>query len=128
MRVVILALGILAAWPAHAEIASFYGGERHHNLCGSRTASGERYDCSAMTASMRFWHGKPVPFGTWVRVTRNGRSVTVRINDRGPFVRGRDIDLSMAAARRIGCGGVCRVQLQISERPYHPKRGDWGFF
>jgi rare lipoprotein A (peptidoglycan hydrolase) len=43
-------------------------------------------------------------------------------------MRGRDIDLSEGAAKRIGCGGVCRVKLQISERPYQPKRGDWGFF
>jgi rare lipoprotein A len=65
----------------------------------SRTASGERMNPSAMTAAHR-----SLPFGTKVRVTnnRNGKSVIVRINDRGPFIRGRIIDLSKAAAQRIG--------------------------
>jgi rare lipoprotein A len=48
-----------------------------------------------------------------VRVSRKGRSVVVRINDRGPFIRGRHIDLSRAAARKIGCKGVCRVSMKI---------------
>ena len=117
IRLVIAAV-FVGALPAHAEIASFYGRES-----GPRTASGERFNPNAMTAAHR-----TLPFGTWVRVTHDGRSVTVRINDRGPFMRGRDIDLSEGAAKRIGCGGVCRVKLQISERPYQPKRGDWGFF
>jgi rare lipoprotein A len=66
---------------------------------GSRTASGERMNPSAMTAAHR-----SLPFGTKVRVTNkhNGKSVVVRINDRGPFIRGRVIDLSKAAAGRIG--------------------------
>ncbi len=87
-------------------IASYYGGE--DGLCGSRTANGERHNCSAMTAAH-----KSLPFGTMVRVTHKhtGRSVTVRINDRGPFVRGRIIDLSPAAARAISCGGTCPVSL-----------------
>jgi len=65
----------------------------------SRTASGERMNPSAMTAAHR-----SLPFGTKVRVTnkRNGKSVVVRINDRGPFVKGRVIDLSKAAARELG--------------------------
>jgi rare lipoprotein A len=65
----------------------------------SKTASGERMNPSAMTAAHR-----SLPFGTKVRVTnsRNGKSVIVRINDRGPFIRGRIIDLSKAAAQRIG--------------------------
>lgn len=74
----------------------------------SRTANGERMNPSAYTAAHR-----SLPFGTRVTVKnmRNGRSVTVRINDRGPFVRGRIIDLSKAAARRIGMisSGVGRV-------------------
>ena len=87
-------------------MASYYGGE--DGLCGSKTANGERHNCSAMTAAH-----KSLPFGTRVGVTnkRNGRSVTVRINDRGPFIRGRIIDLSPAAARAIGCGGTCPVAL-----------------
>jgi rare lipoprotein A len=65
----------------------------------SRTASGERMNPAAMTAAHR-----TLPFGTRVRVTnrRNGKVVMVRINDRGPFVRGRVLDLSRAAARKLG--------------------------
>ena len=65
----------------------------------SRTASGERMNPSAMTAAHR-----SLPFGTKVKVTnkRNGRTVVVRINDRGPFVRGRMLDLSKAAAQKLG--------------------------
>ncbi|WP_017664139.1 septal ring lytic transglycosylase RlpA family protein [Porphyrobacter sp. AAP82] len=66
---------------------------------GRRTASGERFDSAAMTAAHR-----TLPFGTRVRVTNlaNGRSVIVRINDRGPFTRGRMIDVSRAAASELG--------------------------
>src|SRR5215472_4993223 len=73
---------------AHADVASVYGGP--DGYCGSRTANGERVDCSAMTAAHR-----RLPFGTQVRVCHT-RCVTVRINDRGPWVRGRDIDLTPA--------------------------------
>ena len=75
--------------------ASFYADKYD----GRRTASGERFDQQALTAAHR-----TLPFGTKVKVTnvRNGRSVTVRINDRGPFVRGRIIDLSRTAFGRIG--------------------------
>ena len=79
---------------AQAEVASIYGG--HDGLCGHRTANGERLNCTAMTAAHR-----RLPFGTQLRVCHSG-CVTVRINDRGPWVRGRDIDLSPAAARAIG--------------------------
>jgi rare lipoprotein A len=88
---------------AHAEMASVYGGR--DGYCGSRTANGERLNCSAMTAAHR-----RLPFGTRVRVC-HGRCVTVRINDRGPWVRGRDIDLSPAAARAIGLNGTGRVTV-----------------
>jgi peptidoglycan lytic transglycosylase len=116
---------------AHAETASFYGAES-----GSRTASGERFDAKANTAAMCSLRGcnaprsEWLPFGTNVRVTYRGRSVVVRINDRGPFGKGRQIDLSTAAARRIGltAAGVGQVQLEIVAAPYRPKRGDWGFF
>jgi rare lipoprotein A len=65
----------------------------------SKTASGERMNPAALTAAHR-----TLPFGTWLKVTnqRNGKSVVVRINDRGPFTRGRVIDLSKAAARELG--------------------------
>ena len=89
--------------PAHAEMASVYGGRDGH--CGSRTANGERLNCSAMTAAHR-----RLPFGTRVRVCHNG-CVIVRINDRGPWVRGRDIDLSPAAARAIGLNDTGHVTL-----------------
>lgn len=88
-------------------IASQYGiGDGYH---GRRTASGERFNTHALTAAMR----SPKPFGSIVTVTNlaNGRRVAVRINDRGPFIRGRCIDLSNAAARAIGMGGTARVSV-----------------
>jgi rare lipoprotein A len=88
---------------AHAEMASVYGGP--DGYCGSRTANGERVDCSAMTAAHR-----RLPFGTRVRVCHR-RCVTVRVNDRGPWVKGRDIDLSPAAARAIGLDGTGYVTI-----------------
>ena len=94
---------ILFVSTAHAEVASVYGGR--DGYCGSRTANGERVNCSAMTAAHR-----RLPFGTRVRVC-HGRCVIVRINDRGPWVRGRDIDLSPAAARAIGLDGTGHVTV-----------------
>ncbi|MBT8389636.1 MAG: septal ring lytic transglycosylase RlpA family protein [Altererythrobacter sp.] len=88
--------------------ASYYGRRFHGRL----TANGERFDMRAMTAAH-----KTLPFGSVVRVTnrRNGRSVVVRINDRGPFVRGRTIDLSRAAAEEIGLvkTGVGEVRIEL---------------
>jgi rare lipoprotein A len=94
---------ILVVSTAHAEMASVYGGR--DGYCGSRTANGERVNCSAMTAAHR-----RLPFGTRVRVCHS-RCVTVRINDRGPWVRGRDIDLSPAAAQAIGLDGTGHVTV-----------------
>jgi rare lipoprotein A len=88
---------------ARAEVASVYGGG--DGLCGSRTANGERLNCSAMTAAHR-----TLPFGTLVRVCHTG-CVVVRINDRGPFVRGRHIDLSPAAAQAIGLHQTGQVAI-----------------
>jgi rare lipoprotein A len=87
-------------------IASWYG----HPYHGRRSASGEIYNMYDMTAAHR-----TLPFGTQVRVhdLENGRDVTVRINDRGPFVEGRIIDLSYAAAQAMGMNGIARVQLEI---------------
>ena len=84
--------------------ASSYGAGFH----GKRTASGERFNTHALTAAHR-----TLPFGSRVLVTneRTGRSVVVRINDRGPFVGGRVIDLSAAAAQAIGSSGVGKVKL-----------------
>ncbi len=87
-------------------IASWYG----HPYHGRRSASGEIYNMYDMTAAHR-----TLPFGTQVRVhdLENGRDVTVRINDRGPFVEGRIIDLSYAAAQAMGMNGIARVRLEI---------------
>jgi rare lipoprotein A len=91
-------------------IASYYGPGFH----GRRTASGERFNQHAMTAAHR-----TLPFGTRVRVTSlgNGKAVVVRINDRGPFSRGRVIDLSRGAAVqlgiiRAGVANVCVTRIQ----------------
>ncbi len=80
---------------------------------GSRTASGEAMISGGMTAAHR-----SLPFGTQVTVVNknNGRSVVVRINDRGPFVRGRVIDLSPAAARALGVNGLASVSLSVLRR------------
>jgi rare lipoprotein A len=89
-----------------ATIASWYGVPYH----GRRTANGEVYNMHAMTAAHR-----SLPFGTRVKVCNkdNNRCTTVRINDRGPFIPGRDIDLSKAAADAIGLTGkgVGRVSI-----------------
>ncbi len=83
-------------------LASFYGNE-------SQTASGERFDAQGLTAAHR-----TLPFGTRVRVTNhsNGRSVVVTINDRGPFVRGRIIDVTPAAAHVLGMSGLAPVTVE----------------
>ena len=89
-------------------MASWYGPGFH----GRRTANGERFNQNALTAAH-----KHLPFGTKVKVTnlRTGQSVVVRINDRGPFIRGRVIDLSAGAAKKIGVhsSGVAPVALDI---------------
>jgi rare lipoprotein A len=94
--------------PTQTGEASWYGRQHH----GKRTASGEVYDMNKLTAAHR-----TLPLGTRVRVTNvdNGRSVDVRINDRGPFVDGRVLDLSRAAAERLGAlgEGVIRVSLTV---------------
>lgn len=88
--------------------ASWYGGKFH----GRTTANGERFDMNELTAAHR-----SLPFGTRVRVTneRNGRSVVVRINDRGPFIGNRIIDLSRGAAAAVGMvsTGVAPVRVDV---------------
>ncbi len=89
-------------------MASYYG----YDGSGTRTASGQRFNPEGMTAAHR-----SLPFGTQVRVTntRNGRSVVLRINDRGPFIRGRVIDVSAGAARILGMmgSGVAPVHIEV---------------
>jgi rare lipoprotein A len=125
LKCAFVGMALVPVWlvsAAHAEMASVYGGR--DGYCGSRTANGERVNCSAMTAAHR-----RLPFGTRVRVCHSrSRCVTVRINDRGPFVRGRDIDLSPAAARAIGLGGTgslfhgCEVHHTRSSKPSRTER------
>ena len=102
----------LRAGTKQSGIASWYG-EPYH---GRRAANGEVYDMEKLTAAHRTW-----PFDTWVRVRNldNGRSVNVRITDRGPFAGKRVIDLSRAAAREIGMigPGTARVRLQVIKPP-----------
>jgi rare lipoprotein A len=107
---VLLSAGVLAIVPfvispavAQSGLASVYSTES-----GSRTASGARLNPGALTAAHR-----SLPFGSRVRVTNrsNGRSIIVTINDRGPFVRGRIIDLTPAAARALGMGSMAPVTV-----------------
>jgi len=86
-------------------MASYYGNES-----GSKTASGQHFNQNAMTCAHR-----SLPFGTKLRVTHGGRSVVVTVNDRGPFVRGRVLDLSTGAARAVGLtgAGVGRVTAEV---------------
>lgn len=107
----VLALTALVSLPTVSEAscgqASWYGPGFH----GRTTANGETFNQNALTAAH-----PTLPFGTRVRVTRGNRSVVVRINDRGPYVGGRIIDLSAAAAsqiglRSIGVGSVCLTRL-----------------
>jgi rare lipoprotein A len=102
---------------AQLGMATYYASR----FAGRRTASGERYNPNALTAAHR-----TLPMGTVVRVTRIDREgnavagpVVVRVNDRGPYAAGRVIDLSLAAARRLGMlrAGVVRVRIEILSRP-----------
>jgi len=90
-------------------VASFYDHD-------TETASGEKFDPGELTAAHR-----TLPFGTRVRVTNltNGRSVTVRVNDRGPFIRGRTVDVSSSAAEALQMTkrGVVSVKLDIVQTP-----------
>ena len=101
--------GTLSALAASSGPA-FAGGNASWYGSGHRTASGERFNPNAMTAAHR-----TLPFGTrvLVRNSHTGRSVVVRINDRGPFVRGRVIDLARGPARAIGMTGTSYVSLQV---------------
>lgn len=93
-------------------LASWYG-EKYH---GRTTASGEVFDKNAISAAH-----KELPFGTWVEVTNldNGRKLRVRINDRGPFIEGRIIDLSERAASELGMknAGIARVVIRVVSGP-----------
>jgi rare lipoprotein A len=99
--------------------ASWYGAEFN----GKKTANGERFNAEGLTAA----HPN-LPFGSWVRVVnlRNGKFELVRINDRGPYQEGREIDVSYRVARKIGLigSGVSQVRLELLELPAKPIRSD----
>ena len=98
-------------------LASWYGRKFH----GRRTASGELYNMYAMTAAHR-----TLPLPSFARITNpaNGRTVIVRINDRGPFIKGRIVDLSYTAAQKLGVLGLASVQLERIT-PDQIRRGAW---
>lgn len=102
---------------ARTGVASYYAASLH----GRRTANGERYDRRALTAAHR-----SLPFGTLLRVSapRTGRRVLVRVNDRGPFIAGRQLDLSGAAADRLAMRrrGTARVTFQVVNPDSLPSR------
>ena len=84
-------------------VASMYGNES-----GRQTASGQRFNQNAMTCAHR-----SLPFGTKLRVSHGGRSVIVTVNDRGPFIRGRVLDLSTGAAHALGISGLGQITAEI---------------
>jgi rare lipoprotein A (peptidoglycan hydrolase) len=99
--------------------ASWYGPD----FDGKKTANGERFNAESLTAA----HPN-LPFGSWVRVvnTRNGKFEVVRINDRGPYQEGREIDVSYRVARKIGLinSGVSQVRLELMQLPPKRTRGE----
>ena len=101
--------------------ASWYG----PGFNGKKTANGERFNCESLTAA----HPN-LPFGSWVRIvnTHNGKFELVRINDRGPYQEGREIDVSYRVARKIGLihSGVSQVRLELMQLPERPTRGEDG--
>jgi rare lipoprotein A len=104
------AMGIAMSISAHAGAPRKSALAATYSMNGRKTASGEAFSASKLTAAHR-----SLPFGTLVRVTnlRNGRTVVVRINDRGPFSKGRVIDLTPAAARQLGFTGLVPVALDV---------------
>ncbi len=112
LTAIITSTAFTALFSSHANafqqngMASYYGPDLH----GRRTASGERFNQQAFTAAHR-----TAPFGSRLQVTNitNGRSVVVRVNDRGPFIRGRIVDVSTVAARQLGMvgRGIARVRV-----------------
>jgi rare lipoprotein A len=106
----------IKAWTGNA---SWYGPEFN----GKKTASGERFNDESLTAA----HPN-LPFGSWVRVVnpRNGKFEVVRINDRGPYQEGREIDVSYRVARKIGLihSGVSQVRLELLQLPEKHTRAD----
>lgn len=113
MRKLACVAGILLAWVTFTSTANAWPVLASFYWQGKQTASGERFNPDGMTAAHR-----TLPFGTKVHVRNpaNGRSVTVRITDRGPFIRGRGLDLSRGAARQLGMlgQGVARLDMAVT--------------
>jgi rare lipoprotein A len=116
-NLILIALALGLPFAAHAGIKSGALGSGHasyysHEFAGKRTASGETFNPNALTAAHR-----TVAFGSKVRVTNlaNGKDVVVRVNDRGPWTKGRIIDISYAAAKQIGMhrSGTATVRLDM---------------
>ena len=105
---VVMSFGVTGANAA----SKTYTGKASYYKMGKVTANGERFNPNGLTAAHR-----SLRFGTLVKVTnlKNGRKVVVRINDRGPFIGGRIIDLSLGAARRIGMisSGIARIKMEV---------------
>ena len=105
-------VSFMAVTPFSSAFAKANIGMASYYKCGKRTANGEAYHPLGMTAAHR-----RLPFGTRLRVTNlgTGKSVVVRVNDRGPFVRGRILDLSLGAARVIGltASGVAKISYAV---------------
>jgi len=101
--------------------ASWYGPE----FDGRKTANGEHFNSESLTAAH-----PSLPFGSWVRIVniRNGKFEVVRINDRGPYQEGREIDVSYRVARKIGLihSGVSQVRLELMQLPAKRTRGEEG--
>lgn len=105
--IVFLALGTYVVDAAEHGTASHYANTFH----GRRTASGERLDTNALTCAHRRY-----PFGTMLRVSTARRSIVCRCNDRGPFVRGRIVDLTPAGARALRFYGLAAVRVETAGR------------
>ena len=114
LKTLVFAATLLSSSICIPMIASAQSGIASVYSEGSHTASGERLVPSALTAAHR-----TLPFGTMVQVTNtdNGRSITVRINDRGPFLRGRVIDLAPADASQLGFSDLAPVDLTVLSMP-----------
>lgn len=108
LQTLILTFVLTLSTTTMAGIASYYGSKFH----GKRTASGSIYNMHALTAAH-----KTLPFGSKVRVTnlKNNKTVDVKITDRGPFIKGRVIDLSKKANEIIGCD-LCKVDVKVLSR------------
>ena len=107
MRIcVVLFLLISSISTASAASISYYGGR--DGLCGNKTASGQIFNCNAMTCAHR-----TLKFGTRVKITVGKRSAICTVNDRGPFVAGRVLDVSPAVKRKLNMGDTAEARIEV---------------